>query len=510
MVQYQTFELEFTGEEPKGSQAVIDLTAEFVCGDMKKTVKGFYAGDGIYKVRFFPQMPGTYTWKVSGEVSGEGREECLEAKEKHGLIKAVDTHFEYEDGTRYLPFGTTIYALAHQTKELIDETMESLKNAPFNKVRHCVFPKDYEYNHNEPQFYAFEKDEAGKWDVNRPCFAFWDHLENVIARLSVMGIQSDLILFHPYDRWGFAEFSLEENKIYLDYLIRRLSSNPDIWWSMANEYDLVYYKDMQDWYALEEYTAREDVYGHLLSNHNCFLFYDFHRENITHCSVQTTQLYKAAEWMQEYQKPVVYDECCYEGDLEMEWGNISAKELVSRFWRAYSVGAYATHGETFLSEDEILWWAKGGRLKGESPKRITFLREIMEEIPGTLVPWSPMPYQGEIQEYGNPEDNPIFKQASKWMRTLPKEELEKGKEKVTKYTGQSEHAFIRYFHIECNSQYHLELPEDKEYKIEIIDTWEMTRSTFAEHASGKVLVKLPGKEGMAVLAVEKEKEILEV
>lgn len=28
---------------------------------------------------------------------------------------------------------------------------------------------------------------------------------------------------------------------------------------------------------------------------NCFVFYDFKRDNITHCSIQTTQMYKAAE-----------------------------------------------------------------------------------------------------------------------------------------------------------------------------------------------------------------------
>ncbi len=502
MKQYEMFELEFAGDAPQGSQAVVDLTAEFANEYEVKTVKGFYAGEGIYKVRFLPRYTGTYTWKVSGTVSAEGTAECTPAVKKHGLVKAVDTHFEYEDGTRFIPFGTTIYALSHQTEELIGETMRTLETAPFNKVRHCVFPKDYDFNHNDPKFYAFEKDQNGKWDVNRPCFAFWEHLEEVINRLAEMDIQSDLILFHPYDRWGFAELSLEENKIYLDYLMRRLAANPDIWWSMANEFDLVYFKTAEDWYALEEYAAGEDLYGHLLSNHNCFAFYDFHRKNVTHCSVQTVQLYKAAEWQRDYGKPVIYDECCYEGDLELEWGNISAKEMVSRFWRAYCTGAYATHGETFTAEDEVLWWAKGGRLKGKSPERIAFLRKIMEEIPGNIVPWSPKPYVGAIQEKGNYMDNPIFKQISRLMTVLPKEELAKGEEKATKYTGQTGHAFIRYFNIECAARFHLEFPEDRTYRVEIIDTWEMTRTVFAEHANGKIIVKLPGKEGIAVLAVE--------
>lgn len=88
--------------------------------------------------------------------------------------------------------------------------METLSTAPFNKVRHCVFPKHYDYNHNDPELYAFEKDADGKWDVNRPCFAFWEHLEKQIFALADMGIQSDLILFHPYDKWGFSHMTMEE------------------------------------------------------------------------------------------------------------------------------------------------------------------------------------------------------------------------------------------------------------------------------------------------------------
>ncbi len=36
----------------------------------------------------------------------------------------------------------TIYALAHQSRELIDKTFETLKNSPFNKVRLIFYGKD--------------------------------------------------------------------------------------------------------------------------------------------------------------------------------------------------------------------------------------------------------------------------------------------------------------------------------------------------------------------------------
>lgn len=164
---------------------------------------------------------------------------------RHGVVKAVGTHFEYQDGTIYYPIGTTIYALVHQEKTLYEQTMETLKRAPFNKVRFCIFPKHYDWNHNEPQLFPFEKSN-GRWDTGKPCYAYWDFLDETLDRLENMGIQADLILFHPYDRWGFSKFTREEAVAYLDYAVNRLSVHPNVWWSLANEYDLLDY-EQEDW-----------------------------------------------------------------------------------------------------------------------------------------------------------------------------------------------------------------------------------------------------------------------
>ena len=48
--------------------------------------------------------------------------------------------------------------------------------------------------------------------------------------------------------------------------------------------------------------------------------------------------------------------------------------------------------------------------------------------------------------------------------------------------------------------YALPLPEDKYYRVELIDVWNMTRQVLREDASGSTLLQLPGEEGLAVLA----------
>jgi hypothetical protein len=61
-----------------------------------------------------------------------------------------------------------------------------------------------------------------------------------------------------------------------------------------------------------------------------------------------------------YGKPVIYDECKFEGDIPKHWGSISAQELVRRFWLETVSGAYVGPGETYLDPNQTLWWSKGG------------------------------------------------------------------------------------------------------------------------------------------------------
>lgn len=520
MRQYEMFELKFDGPEPEGSRALVDCGAEFTLAGETKRVSGFYAGDGQYKVRFYPSGTGTCRWKAWGAISGEGEEpcepaECGEAADAascgpdgnpHGIVCPAGRHFKFEDGTWYRPFGTTVYAMVHQEKALVDTTMETLRKSPFNKVRFCVFPKHYDFNHNDPEYYPFEKTE-GKWDVHRPVAAYWEALEGRIRELDACGIQGDLILFHPYDRWGFSKFSKEDSLVYLDYLLRRLSAMPNLWWSLANEYDLMPNYTWEDWADFARFVAAHDPYGHCLSNHNCMAYWDFNQKEITHCCIQDVNVNEVPELWEQYDKPVVFDECRYEGNIIHPWGNLSGKELSRRFWTAVCCGGYCTHGETFYSQDEVLWWAKGGVLKGESPARIAFLRGIVEELPG------PLDFQGEgigfltatqltdMKENGAPEEirNNFFAMA---MLNLPKERIRPFVAKERTALGHcGQQAYLKFLERQCAALTELRLPEEGSYRVEVIDTWEMTRKVVMENVNGTIEVELPGKEDMAVLAV---------
>ena len=536
---YETAEICFEGAAPAGSEALAAPQAVFVKDGKELSVKGFYAGGGLYKVRFLPEEAGTWQYTITGdgterpltgtlevtaqetgETQAEGAKQGPQGSALHGPVRACGTHLKHADGTWFYSFGTTVYALAHQSEALMNETFETLADAPFNKVRMCVFPKHYNYNHNNPRYYAFERSAAGEgltfeaqegdqvagmsdakdtsvnnWDVNRPCFAFWDAFEDKLLRLQDLGIEADLILFHPYDRWGFANMPQQDNLIYLDYLLRRLAAFPNVWWSLANEYDLCLAKSLQDWEEIEQFVAEHDPYHHMLSNHNCFKPWDWSRQNVTHVSWQTRELYRVQALLKEYGKPVLIDECRYEGNVPESWGNISGRSMAQRFWQVTVCGGYCTHGETFYpgtkeaefntqtGESEVVWWARGGRLHGESPARIAFLKEIIDSLPQT-----PEGFRGFL----------------KALLAMSPAEQERFLAFNTAYEGKvgDGDAFLIYKDTECSSLADLSLPTDKTYRIEVIDTWEMTRETVQTGASGKVQVRLPGKEYMAVLAVK--------
>lgn len=505
MKQNEMFELSFR-DLPAGGEIV----ANFICGEEKKTVPGFYAGDGVYKVRFLPKQAGEYHWKVSGVVSAEGQGNCVES-DLPGMVKADGKAFRFENGKLFHPFGTTVYALIHQPAELIEQTMQTLEKAPFNKIRMCVFPKSYDFNQNEPPHYAFEKAADGSWDPSRPVYAFWDALDRHIVRLGQMGIQIDLILFHPYDRWGFNGMGHQKDLQYLDYLLRRLSAYPHIWWSLANEYELTK-RTQQEWDGVEAFVAEHDPYGHLLSNHNIFKIWDANRPLTTHASIQAKDMNRLGDWCRRYDTPVMLDECAYEGNLEHIWGCITGREMSRRFWKTVCCGAYCTHGETFYSDDDVLWWAKGGVLKGTSPERIAFCRKIVESLPGhlegepsylhKLLPVMKMPEKERdalLADYDS-ADFEMMKGLIKAFCDSPDAESFAYSE-TAYYAHIGTDCYLRFYDTRPIARDTLRLPEDRKYTIQLIDTWNMTVETVAVGVSGTYVVQLPSRENMAMLAL---------
>lgn len=337
---------EITVNAPKEGNPFVEQSFEGTFVGKNETVKttGFYDGDGVYKVRFMPSFKGEYTYTTSGsfpEAETSGRFTVTPATgNNHGPVRVAGTHhLAYEDGTPYYSVGTTCYVWPHQSDEVIAKTLKELDKGYFNKMRFCVFPKHYIHNFRDPQTFPYEgtpMDASGlteanfsyqvdfsekHWDFTRFNPEHFRRIERAILALRDRGIEADLIMMHPYDRWGFSDMGREADDLYWKYCIARFSAYRNLWWSLANEYDLLKSKTLEDWEHYASLLCELDPYTHLRSVHNCMAFYGYTRPWVTHCSMQRQDLYRHVEYTSDYRvrygKPVVWDEIAYEGNIEL-------------------------------------------------------------------------------------------------------------------------------------------------------------------------------------------------
>ncbi|MES2773824.1 MAG: DUF5060 domain-containing protein [Bacteroidota bacterium] len=468
--QWERFEVVLNYANQGNSFSDVQLSAKFINKDTTFLIKGFYDGDNTFRIRFMPEKTGYWQYVTTSNIkqlnNQKGAFDCVATKgTNHGIVRVSNTlGFKYADGTPYYPVGTTAYAWNHMGKQLQQATLQSLREAAFNKLRMCVFPKDYELVKEEPEIYPFlstgtESGKNGKsrklWDFNSFNPEFFRVLESQIDSLNALGIETDLILFHPYDkqRWGFDSMPMSVNLRYINYLVSRLSSFRSIWWSVANEWDLVKYKTHDEWISLSKAVSAADPYHHLLSIHGSTAKYiEYWLPEFTHVSIQDEAPVMnggaASILRNAYSKPIVYDEVGYEGNLASRWGRYSGEEMTYLMWMGIIGGTYVTHGESYMykNETDTIFWAKGGPFKGSSWKRAGFLRKILEEGPGPLEP------------------------------------ADVSRDFATATAGAGN--YIIYFGKEIKENWAFNLPHKNgafprpapgtKYQVEIIDTWDMT------------------------------------
>ena len=496
--QWGRFEVSFKHKPVKNPFLTDDLSAVFRNGTQQIKVNGFYDGDGIYKIRFMPATTGKWKYQTLSNVpdlnAKQGEFVCKAATgNNHGPVGVRNHyHFAYADSTPYYPFGTTVYSYIHQDNEHVGVALNTLAKSPFNKLRFLVFPQWQDYTRVQTPYFPFErskeplpKKDTILWDYTHFDPAFFRNMEKHIDELTEKGVEADVILFHPYDegKWGFDKMSHKTDVFYLKYIIARISSFRNVWWSLCNEFDHFKQKTDADWDDLIATVVKEDPYHHLCSIHNDKRLFNNTNPALTHACVQggtyVDDFGRAVIQRDAYKKPVVYDEICYEGDIIPRWGNLSPERMVYRYWQGAIAGCYVGHGETYVGNDSILHLVWGRQLRGKSPERIRFLKNIIEET-GTLE---------QIDHFWG-------------MNNMAK----------------SEHGDVLiYFGTDTKTEWplllsrDLKVPEGTKYRAEVIDTWNMTRTSVSGvftttkadakgiHESTARKIDLPGKPYMAIL-----------
>ena len=469
---WDIYEVSLVGPAEGNPYMDIEISSVFENDQEKISVPGFYDGNGMYRIRFSPNKLSSWSYVTQSnhaKLNGQrGSFECIPpSNNNHGPVKIVNTHYlEYADGTPFYCVGTTAYQWTSVKQSIQETTLQTLATSPFNKVRMCVFPKHYKYgNDTEPWALPFER-QGDVNDPTRPNYIFFQNFDKRVHQLLEMGIQADVILFHPYDKWGFFELGKEMNERYVRYMIARLSAYRNVWWSLANEWDVPRIKDAIDWEGIGELLQREDPHQRLRGIHNWYYdeshFYDHSRPWITHISAQSYFFFNAAKWRNKFEKPLLFDEMRYEGDVSSDWGNMNAKEMTSYFWQAGLSGIYGTHGETYQNssdpDTEVRWWAKGGTLLGNSSDRIAFFRQIMEEAPVSEMKPQLMRLSDERVSENVPDKN--FKDlVARLNHNI--------------YTLSKAGEYYLVYSKDSGQKIELFLAGDQNYDLQVIDTWNM-------------------------------------
>ena len=477
--------------EVAGNPFDVEVTGVFTDGRATVRVPGFHDGNGVWRIRFSPPETGTWRWTTESPVAAlNGRTGGFEATAPSGAnqgpVGVIDTyHFAHADGTPFRQIGTTSYGWTHQPEAKRRQTLETLKGAPFNKIRMLVLPNTA-VRTNEA-LYPFERTGSGDrdWDLTRFNPAYFQRLDACVAALGELGVQADVILFHPYDEAsGLHAMPAQLDERYVRYVVARLSAYRNVWWSMANEFDILKKSD-EDWDRLFQVVQDADPHGRLRSIHNWRRLYDNGKPWVTHSSIQNGSAVlddaRAETYRSVWRKAVVFDEVCYEGNLDQRWGNLTGPQMVRGFWHGLIGGTYVGHSECLpVTDGGGFWLGEGGELRGESAPRLAFLKSIMEAGPP-------------------PGIEPIDKWWEQHLGGVP---------------GQY---YLRYFGEAAPTEWMMDLPRDEltggeRFQVDLIDTWNMTigpqphivtlqpkaDNRYFLHDPAQPVLTLPGRQWMAV------------
>ena len=367
----------------------VTLQCTFSAGSHSVTVHGFYDGDFTWKLRFMPDALGRWAFTTkSNDPSLDGQQgefDVISARNgNHGPVHVANRfHFSYADGTPYYPLGTTAYQLFQQSREAQVRNMGTLARTAFSKVRLFVMP----FSSLSSGACPFLHKDDSELDFEQYDIDFFRRYEAGLLDLQALGIEADLILFHPYDMQGkFSRLPQSQDENYIRYTVARLSAFRNVWWTLTNEFDLYpQFGIYKDWRALGNLLAASDPFDHLRGIHNsCVGFYDNSESWITHVILQDITLQRLTAVQRNdsamglsargFGKPVVIDEYGYEGNIAMTWGSLAPREAVEMHWSIVMAGAYGSHGESYFKTPH-------GELVGEAPARLFFLKQIMAEAP---------------------------------------------------------------------------------------------------------------------------------
>jgi len=402
---YHVAELVFRGPSvgPKDTPARdIELRATFRHDSGQPTIRlfGFWDGDGrggtrgrVFKVRFCPTKVGT--WRLVSLESNRPEFErrvveiaCVRSNHR-GFWLPDGRWYRRSDGSHPFIIGNTHYTFLSRRDDrgrLCREPVEDIRHNAryYNKARFSLFGGRYP----DPQLKPFLDDDGRPSDhgrfAHRPNPAwFATRVDPVVAEGFARDLVCDLILCGP-DTPASRSTLKGDPRPWLRYVAARYGSYPNVWFCLANEWDI----------KNPRYSAREITqagaylrsslpYPTPISVHGSpnrwrpELNGPWHDHVIIQYKVK--RLARAADSVAKSHrlgggKPVVNDENGYQGDGD----RFSLGDVVEGCFGTFLGGGYPTTGEKHASKKGQYFWGGFDPRKHSATRHLARLRAYLE------------------------------------------------------------------------------------------------------------------------------------
>jgi uncharacterized protein DUF5060/uncharacterized protein DUF4038 len=272
---------------------VTDFRVTFVGtnGD-KLTLPGFYTGNQVWKVRFAPPGPGTYTYVTSSaqDSSLNGLTGVVPPAtanpNSHGAVTgdpAYPHHYINEDGSRYFEMGYEIDWLAlmdfgdpaiTKAKTIIDMVAAN----GFTEVNMQIYGHDTAWKSGITSTYDFGPPTQFPWagtnsapDNSKMNEAFWQNYDRVIAYMYEKGLNAHIFFkfvrtYGGNELVGWPAKGSAEDDLYFRFVTARYQAYSNVFWDLIKES----YEEPDQTYIADRLTfiRSNDAYRHMRTLHD--------------------------------------------------------------------------------------------------------------------------------------------------------------------------------------------------------------------------------------------------
>ncbi len=326
-------------------------------GGDRLSIPLFWDGDKIWKVRFSPELEGTWNWSISSNDPGldgqSGSFQAVASNNQGGirLQKKYPYHFEYQDGTPFWFFGDTNWSVFN---------VDLQENLHRESVKHYIDVRaDQGFNYIHANLLSNSENEGGKaflsFDNETINPAFWQEVDSRLEYINQRGITAMLMLAWGADRHVGNWQSFPDNDArlrYARYIAARYSVY-NIAFNVAGEWNE--FGDKKMYQAIGKEIAQNDPHNRLIAIHpgGTRSVQEFAEENwISFGDYQQnyTELHSKISTARKYHKPVVNSEYAYYLRDKNEDGKVdkpnssTLAEIRHATWDIVMAGGYFVTG----------------------------------------------------------------------------------------------------------------------------------------------------------------------